>query len=121
PGIESCTRFIQQQNLWCMQQAFGNLDPAFQTTGETFCKIPCSFSYSKLFKHDIATVLQGLSGESVQVPLMNQVLPNSQLDVQTWRLKGDTNQATNSVRITHEIQTAEFNSPFLQRHQGRQD
>ena len=95
--IESGARLVEQQDLRLMEQRLGQLDAALKPARERFDQIGGACVKSKAREHRRDSLAQAAAGDSVQMPVMAQILGHGQLAVEARMLKDNAEPAADAV------------------------
>src|SRR5215471_5067935 len=127
PNIPSCARIkpscrlIQQKNGRMMKQTFSKFQPPLHSAGKRLGFVPRAIQQSYARKHFSNARLQGGATKTIQVTLMPQVLGRSQLQVNTLRLKHNTDLSAQTVGVLGGIVAQDQGATAGWDHDGRKN
>ena len=101
--IEADRRFVQQQQARLMQQRAGDLDPPHLPDRKIADAIGAAIGHGHAIQHLCDEIVGALVGDTVQRRMIQQVLPDRDIDIERAGLKHDAELAQGRAGFASDI------------------
>jgi hypothetical protein len=120
-GVESGRRFVEDEQAGLVQKALRDLDTALHAAREPFDSLIGAVAEPKPSQHFIAAGAERRSRQSIQMPLVREVLQDAKLPIEAGPLKDDTNVPADLVTFEHNVIAGDQSYTGFRPQQCRED